>query len=303
MKNSKSGSQSAEQAPAASTGLRERIVSHAGRLSPQQRKIAEYSLEHMQEIPFLSVPELAERTGASEATVVRFCQRIGYSGYADLKMALIDLAREEMKSSNTEQDERSDTDIGKDFLAAMAKLEQQNIQRTLDHIDRGSVSKAAASLFKADHIFSFGLGISAYLADFAAYLFTEYGLRSTCLTTRYTSPREQLVVLRPTDLVVAFSFPPYSRQTLEVLEEARERGVPTVVMTDRPTAPAVALANEALVVSSHGMSFNNATSAATVVLNAIVLEIAARHRGETTDAISRINRILRDQTYAVSDGR
>ena len=257
----------------------------------------------MQEIPFLSVPELAERTGASEATVVRFCQRIGYSGYADLKMALVDLAREEIKSSSPGWDVGDGADFGKDFLAAMAKLEQLNIERTLDSIDRATFGKVAASLFKADHIYSFGLGISAYLADFAAYLFTEHGMRSTCLTTRYTSPREQLVVLRPTDLVIAFSFPPYSKQTLEVLEEAGERGVPTVVVTDRPTAPAVAIARDTLVVSSHGMSFNNATSAATVLLNAIVLEIAARHRGETTDAISRINRILREQTYAVDGAR
>jgi DNA-binding MurR/RpiR family transcriptional regulator len=281
-------------------GLRSRIVDNVASLSPQQRVIAEYFLGHMQEIPFLSVPELAERTGASEATVVRFCQRIGYSGYSDLKMALVDLAREEMKASSADYPTADD---GKDFLSAMAKLEQHNIDRTLDSIDRPTFRQVAASLFKADHIFTFGLGISAYLADLAAYLFTEHGLRSTCLATRYTSPREQLVVLRPSDLVIAFSLPPYSKQTLEVLEESRDKGVPTVVVTDKTTAPGVALARDALVVSSHGMSFNNATSSVNVLLNALVIEIASRHRGETADAISRINRILREQTYAVDDSR
>lgn len=283
--------------------LRSRIVDNVASLSPQQRVIAEYFLGHVQEIPFLSVPELAERTGASEATVVRFCQRIGYSGYSDLKMALVDLAREEMKASSADMPVTQDADAGKDFLSAMAKLEQHNIDRTLDSIDRPTFRQVAASIFKADHIFTFGLGISAYLADLAAYLFTEHGLRSTCLATRYTSPREQLVVLRPSDLVVAFSLPPYSKQTLEVLEESRDKGVPTVVVTDKTTAPGVALARDALVVSSHGMSFNNATSSVNVLLNALVIEIASRHRGETADAISRINRILREQTYAVDDSR
>lgn len=283
--------------------LRSRIVDNVASLSPQQRVIAEYFLGHVQEIPFLSVPELAERTGASEATVVRFCQRIGYSGYSDLKMALVDLAREEMKANSADMPVTQDADAGKDFLSAMAKLEQHNIDRTLDSIDRPTFRQVAASLFKADHIFTFGLGISAYLADLAAYLFTEHGLRSTCLATRYTSPREQLVVLRPSDLVLAFSLPPYSKQTLEVLEESRDKGVPTVVVTDKTTAPGVALARDALVVSSHGMSFNNATSSVNVLLNALVIEIASRHRGETADAISRINRILREQTYAVDDSR
>jgi len=290
-------------ASSTSEGLRDRVVRNVASLSPQQRVIAEYFLDHMQEIPFLSVPELAERTGASEATVVRFCQRIGYSGYSDLKMALVDLAREGMRTSKTDDAIPSDDEAGKDFLGAMAKLEQHNISRTLDSIDGRTFHKVAASLFKADHVFTFGLGISAYLADLAAYLFTEHGLRSTCLATRYTSPREQLVVLRPSDLVIAFSFPPYSRQTLEVLEESRDKGVPTVVITDKTTAPGVPLARDALVVSSHGMSFNNATSSVNVLLNALVIEIASRHRGETVDAISRINRILREQTNLVVDDR
>lgn len=297
-------SQSAHGASGGSDdGLRDRIVRNVASLSPQQRVIAEYFLDHMQEIPFLSVPELAERTGASEATVVRFCQRIGYSGYSDLKMALVDLAREEMKTSNPDGVIAGEDVAGKDFLGAMAKLEQHNISRTLDSVDTRTFHKVAASLFKADHVFTFGLGISAYLADLAAYLFTEHGLRSTCLATRYTSPREQLVVLRPSDLVIAFSFPPYSKQTLEVLEESGDKGVPTVVVTDKTTAPAVALARDALVVSSHGMSFNNATSSVNVLLNALVIEIASRHRGETVDAISRINRILREQTNLVVDDR
>ena len=285
------------------SSLRQRIVENVASLSPQQRVIAEYFLDHMQEIPFLSVPELAERTGASEATVVRFCQRIGYSGYSDLKMALVDLAREEMKATSTDFSMANSAEVSKDFLAAMGKLEQHNIERTVENIDRRSFGQVAASIFKADHVYTFGLGISAYLADFAAYLFTEYGLRSSCLGTRYTSPREQLVVLRPSDLLIAFSLPPYSKQTLEVLEECADKGIPTVVITDKTTAPGVAFSRDALVVSSHGMSFNNATSSANVVLNALVLEIASRHRGETADAISRINRILREQTYLVDDDR
>ncbi len=282
-------------------GIRDRVARHAAELSRQQRAVADYVLDHLQEVPFLSVPELAERTGTSDATVVRFCQRVGYSGYSDLKMDLVDALQEDILAGATGSEAPTVEEIGRDSLAAMAKLEQQNIERTLQSADRKVFRKLAAALFEADHVFTFGLGISAYLADFASYLFTEHGLRSTCLATRFTSPREQLIVLRPSDLVLAFSFSPYSRQTLEVLEEAGEKGVPTVVVTDRATAPGVAVANDALVVSSHGMTFTNATASVGVLLNALVVEIASRHRGETVDAISRINQILRDQTYLVDE--
>ena len=300
-KASNTAAQAVDEASGA--GVRHRIVASAADLTRQQRAISEYVLDHIQEIPFLSVPELAERTGASEATVVRFCQRIGYSGYSDLKMALVEALRDEMAASTPGTMAPNMADVSRDSLLAVAKLEQQNIERTLESVDRTVFRAAAAALFRADHVYTFGLGISTFLADFATYLFIEHGLRSTRLTTRYTSPREQLVVLRPSDLIIAFSFPPYSKQTLEVLEESKERGIQTVVITDRETAPAASLANNALIVSSHGMTFTNATSSAQVLLNALVVEIASSHRGETVDAISRINRILREQAYLVDEDR
>lgn len=280
---------------------RERILAVAAKLSRRQQAIADFVLDKYDEVPFLSVLEVAERTGASEATVVRFCQRIGYSGYSDMKTALVDALRNEMRTAADSSEEPLANDIGRDSLAAVARLEQQNIRRLLAGVDKQAFRSVAAALFKADHIFTVGFGISAYHADFASYLFTEHGLRSTRLATRFTSPREQLIVLRPSDLVVAFSFPPYSKQTLDILEESRQRGISTVVVTDRATAPGAAIADQTLVVSSHRMTFTNASAAVHVLLNALVVEIAERHRGETVNAISRINEILRDPHYLVDD--
>ncbi|MDJ0750540.1 MAG: MurR/RpiR family transcriptional regulator [Woeseiaceae bacterium] len=282
-------------------GPRDRILAAAASFSRRQQTIADFVLERYQEVPFLSVLEIAERTGASEATVVRFCQRIGYSGYSDMKTALVDALRQEMQAASDSSVETVSADIGRDSLSAVAQLEQHNIRRLVEGIDKRMFRRVAATLFKADHIFTVGYGISAYHADFASYLFTEHGLRATCLETRFTSPREQLITLRPSDLVLAFSFPPYSKQTLEILEESKQRGIPAAVVTDRATAPSVPIAGHALIVSSRRMTFTNASAAIHVLLNALVVEIAERHRGETVNAISRINEILRDKHYLVDD--
>ncbi len=280
---------------------RDRILAIAGKLSRQQQVIAEFVLDQYREVPFLSVLELAERTGASEATIVRFCQRLGYKGYSAMKTALVDALRNDMQAAAEPDDDSVEADIGRDSLAAVARLEQHNIGRLLSSVDKRVFRNVAAALFKADHVFTVGFGISAYHADFASYLFTEHGLRSSCLATRFSTPREQLIVLRPSDLVVAFSFPPYSKQTLDILEETRKRGIPTVVFTDRATARGAGIADHALVVSSRRMSFTNASAAVHVLLNALVVEIAARHRGETVNAVSRINEILRDNRYLIDD--
>ncbi len=281
--------------------LRERLLTHIKGLSRQQRLIADYLLDNLREVPFLSVPQLAERSGASEATVVRLCQSIGFTGFSDMKMALVENLREEMQSST--QDQAADTIArnATDVLGSVAELEIHNIKQTLENIERSTFEEVATTLFRADHVFTFGLGVSAHLAELASYLFTEHGLRSNSFGTHFTSPREQLVTLRATDVLVVFSLPPYSRQTLEVLEEAVERGMKTIAITDRPSAPTAITAGQSLVVSSHGMTFTNATASTNVLLNALVVEIASRHRGDSVDALSRINRILSNQSYLVDE--
>lgn len=277
-------------------GMRDVIMGCMRELSPQQRAIADYLLEHLGESPFLSVPQLAERTGTSEATVVRFCRSIGFGGFADFKVALVDALREEADKGTAGTERVAGTDP-EDVLGAVAELEQHNIRRTLEIIDREEYGSVARVLAGADHIFTFGLGISACLAELAAYIFTEHGLRATCLSTRYTSPREQLVFLRRTDVVLAFSFPPYSRQTPDVLQEAIERGAATIAITDHLPAPASSVARHALLVSTEGISLTNTTASVDVLLNALAVEVAVHHRDDTLVSLARINRILREPAY------
>ncbi len=270
--------------------FRDLVLKHAAALPPQQRAIADYLLEHLQTVPFLSVPELAQRVGASEATVVRFAQRIGYNGFSDLKMDLVELLQGRLGEAETAQPRGADDDV----LTAVAALEGGNIRRTIDAIDRTTFAAAAEAVFRASHVYAYGMGVSALLAELACYSLAQIGLRATALSTRFSSPREQLVALRADDLLLVLSFPPYSRQTLDMLREAAARSVSTVALTDRLTAPAAQLARWVIPVKSDNMMFTNAIAAVTVLFNGLATEIASRHRTEAIEAISQINRILSD---------
>ena len=64
------------------------IRSHLDRLSPNDRRIATYVLEHPAEAPFETAESLAAKTGVSKAAVVRFSTRVGFAGFAELHDAL-----------------------------------------------------------------------------------------------------------------------------------------------------------------------------------------------------------------------
>jgi DNA-binding MurR/RpiR family transcriptional regulator len=269
--------------------LRSLVMQHAADLPLQQRTIADYLLEHLQLVPFLSIPELARRTGASEATVVRFAQRIGFSGFAELKVALVEILQLRIGAAPAGQPAE---ELHENLLDAVAALEISNIERSVGAMDRSTFAAVAEALYAADHTFTFGMGVSAHLAELAAYTLTQTGVRASCLSTRFTSPREQAVALRSGDALVVFSFPPYSKQSLEMIEEANRRGAATVAICDRLTAPAAGLARWALPVKSDNLMFTNAVAAVTVLFNALSAAIATSHRERALEAFAHINRVL-----------
>ena len=268
--------------------FKERLVNRAGDLPPQQQAIAEYVLEHLTAVPFFSVPELAKRTGASEATVVRFAQRLGYPGFSELKMELVDLLQSRLSGGPGDAAE----EVADDLLASVATLEITNIGRTVESLDRRHFSEVSEALFASERVHTFGMGISALLAELAAYTLLQVGVRASCLSTSFSSPREQLVGVGPEDVVMVISLPPYSKQSLEILRDAQSLEIPTVAISDRLTSPASGLARWALAVKSDNMMFTNAVAAVTVLINALATEIAATHREEALAALSKINRVL-----------
>jgi DNA-binding MurR/RpiR family transcriptional regulator len=280
-------------------GFRAKLAKRAAGLPRQQRLIAEYVLEHLTTVPFLSVPELSRRVGVSEATVVRFAQRLGYPGFSELKMELVDILQDHLRRGDDETHE----DVAENIFASVAELEISNINRTVEALDDALLSEVGEAIFGASAVYTFGMGVSAHLADLAAYTLLQVGLRTHNLSTRFSSPLEQLVAAVPSDLVIVFSLSPYSRQALDVLREAKRLDIATVAITDKVSAPAASLATWTLAVKCDNMMFTNAVAAVTVLLNAVATEIATSHREEAIAALAKINRVLDDDEDVLTSKR
>lgn len=279
------------------TDFRKLVVQRFEELPPQQQTAAEYMLEHLRDVPFLSVPELARRSGASEATIVRLAQRLGYDGFSGLKADLLEALRERVRPPSAlgaEMETLAATTTADETMAAVARQEVSNIQKSLEELESKAFQQVASALFRADHVYAFGLGISAHLAELLCYLLSQIGLRATPVPTSLSTPLEQLVGLRPTDLLFVFSFPPYSRQTIELVRGAGGRGIPSVAVTDRATAPVATVARHVLTVRTENMMFTNSVGALSVLLNALVTEIAVRHRDHAVEAVSELNRLYEE---------
>ena len=57
-------------------------------ISPTEREIADYLLQHPEDVIDLSIHELAKRTFSSPSTIIRMCHRIGFEGFKEFRKAI-----------------------------------------------------------------------------------------------------------------------------------------------------------------------------------------------------------------------
>ncbi|HUI63873.1 MAG TPA: MurR/RpiR family transcriptional regulator, partial [Bacteroidota bacterium] len=144
----------------------------------------------------------------------------------------------------------------------------------------------------ASHVYTLGLGISSLMARILSYSMNQVAIRSTPFVHDYESFIEQIHLLLPSDLLVVFSFPPYSKESIEVAKAVAARGTPIIAVTDRLTSPISYHATRVLPIVSQNMLFTNSFSAISVIINALTTEVALHNKVKALKNLKVSERLL-----------
>ncbi|GAA1900651.1 MurR/RpiR family transcriptional regulator [Streptantibioticus ferralitis] len=182
----------------------------------------------------LTVTALAQRTGTSEATVVRTARVLGYPGYRDLRLALAAFAAQQQAGAPAAvtADIAVDDPLA-DVVAKLAHEEQQTLADTAAGLDVSQLEAAVAALASARRIDVYGIGASALVGQDLVQKLLRIGL----IAHAHSDPHlavTNAVQLRQGDVALAIT---HSGNTLDVIEPLRtafDRGATTVAITGRP---------------------------------------------------------------------
>ncbi len=268
-------------------------------LPENQRKVADVLIQRLREVPFLSVIDLQDISGTSKATVVRLAQNLGFSGYLELR----DRARENAQSelSGAEPFPLLSGESTEEILTAVARQDVKNITQTIAQIDRQIFMKVAGMIVKATHVYTCGLGISSLLANMLSYSLNQVAVRSTSFAHERETFFEQLHQVGRSDVVVAFSFPPYSLETVDTARVLSSRGISVVAVTDRVTSPISLVSKATLPILSQNFLFTNSISAVSVLINALTTEVALRSKRRATENLRKTEALLHHAGHYVKE--
>ena len=213
-------------------------------LTSAEKKIADYMLLQRQECQYMSISEMAEVADVAEATVSRFCRRLGYKGYSAFKLAVAGAGSGQRPMNPLYGEIQSEDSLG-DMCQKIYAADVDAITQTLALINPAAVTAAADMLLAADRVLCMGLGGSMILAREAAHLF------STALPNFYPVDDSHFQAIRaalltPGDAVMYFSYSGSTRDMVDLMKIARERGAKIILITRFPKSPGAALADVVL---------------------------------------------------------
>lgn len=256
------------------TGSLIRIRSSMSGLYAAEQRVAEAILADPEAVLTSSVTELANRAGASEATVVRFCRSSGYKGYQDFK---ISLARDLVSPIASLHEELEEGDEPQAVAAKVFRSHIQALEETLAALDAEVFTRAVELLVRARRIFFIGVGTSAPNVLDAQNKFFRLGLSCTAQTDSHLQVMEA-ALLGPADVVVAVSHSGQTRDPIETVRVAKATGASAIAITNAALSPLAKLCDLVLVTASRETRFRMEALASriaqTTIINALFMACA-----------------------------
>lgn len=220
-----------------------RIRSVYEALPRSERKVADYVLDHADEIIHFSITDLAQILEVSESTIVRFCQRLDYQGYQEFKILL---ARDFGAPFRDTYETITPQDDVATVVRKTLQISSQALTDTLSVLNPDNVKSAAKLLVTAHHVYIFGCGGSGGIAWVAGQKLLRLGLP----TTVCTDPHTQTLLAgmaADRDVVIGISYSGNNEDVVRAMRVACERRVKTIAISNYPTSPAAKLADVLLV--------------------------------------------------------
>jgi DNA-binding MurR/RpiR family transcriptional regulator len=228
--------------------LRREIARRHTELSDRLQRIAQYAIDHPDDIALNTISTLATEIGVQPSSIIRFANAFGYGGFSE--MQLIFRSRLVANASSGYRARIVSVHRGKAKPASsndpVAVLTQEvdadiaSLKELGQSADRALLRRAIALMSNANTIYIAAQGRSFPVAFYLAYALGRLEVRSHLVDGVGGLNKLVAQTMTPDDILIAVSFRDYSPDIVSVVDIASKRGVPLIAVTDSPLSPIAA---------------------------------------------------------------
>ncbi|MFZ5816426.1 MAG: MurR/RpiR family transcriptional regulator [Bacillota bacterium] len=246
--------------------LEARLQGIRDRLSDKEQAVAAFLQSDPQGFVALSISALAARCGVSETVIIRLYRKLGYDGFHQFK---IDIAQ---SLTEAVPDGLGSLKVGDSMEAVKRKvfaISRQALEDSIDSVDSRELERALTALMNSSRVVVAAFGGSASVGLDLVHKLLKLGIIATLWTDSHMQAMSASV-MAPGDVLVAISHSGNSRDIVEALEMARQRGAATILLTGFPHSPAAKVAQICLVAVSRETEYQTDSMTSRLVQLAVV---------------------------------
>ena len=246
--------------------VRDQIFSTYDSLYDAEKKVADYLIGHQEDVINMSVSELAQKCDTSQATIIRFCKKIGCGGFHQLKLKLAgeqSLKEEPMVSNeiNIDHMEQSLHNI------MTSKIEE--IKATFHNFDQMELRRIVDAVLSAELIEFAAMGNTIPIAMDGTYKFNQLGLHA--VTSPIWETQEAFArTMRKGDVFFAISASGASKRLIRMAQIVKERGGVTVALTNQARSPLTEICDHVIITATREHVFYDQVSFTRMAAMAVI---------------------------------
>lgn len=223
--------------------LAERVRARAGSLAAAEARVVGVLLARGADVIHLTISEASAVAEVGVGTVVRACQRLGFKGFQEAKIAL---ARDLQPLATRPQGDVSLSDSPADVLAKLTAGSDDAIRRAPASVNADALAQAVELLHRARRVLFLGVGTSAPLAQDSAYRMSTLGVDAEAPADVHVQ-HVRARLLAAGDVAVAISHTGATHETLAAARGAKEAGAALIAVTSFSRTPLTELSDADLV--------------------------------------------------------
>ena len=243
-------------------------------LSPELQRAARWVRDHPAELGLQSMRQSAHVAGVSPATMTRLARALGLDSFEAMRRPSMTAFAMSVARGAQGQGEPKNLPAADATLDRMRQAQAGNLASAHDRNAGPQLRAAAQSILAARDVIFLGLRASFGIAYHLHYScdWLRPGVRLA--TDAGGAWGDQVLSLTPEDLLVVVSQAPYTRQTVEAVQAARQRQVPVLALTDSPLSPLARLAQQSLLFEAVSPTFFHSMTGAQALAEALMACVA-----------------------------
>lgn len=266
-------------------------------LSKAEQKVATSVLKDPSQTVYSSITDLALLAGVGETTIIRFCRKLGYSGFQEFKLSIAQDLVSPKQQVYGKIEEGDSVDV---MCRKMTMFNTQALEDTIGLLDEKELQKATDALMRGRRQYFFGVGSSGITAQDAQYRFMRLGFDAHYASDAHIISMNCALVTEA-DVVVGISTSGSTKDLVDAMRIAKNNGAFVICLTNHARSPVTSYADAILLAASQENPLQGGAFASKLaqihLLDILSTIVSIKQQDSTIKALKQTAQSVIDKLY------